>query len=216
MTSIIAGKNSPELFDYLSHRRSVPVRDLTGPGPDEAQIKSILAAACRVPDHGKLFPWHFIIFHGEARLKMGAVLKDALSRKDPSAPAEKLQQEESRFMRAPVVVAVISRIRPAKHPRWEQYLSAGAACQNLCLAANALGFGTNWLTEWCAFDPHVHQALGLDSRDRIAGFIYIGNIANMPDERPRPDPQALTSWWDGTSPLNRGDGYDKSEFKLPE
>lgn len=216
MSDLIAGKQSAELIDYLARRRSAPVKDMTGPGPDEEQIKKIIAAASRVPDHGKLFPWHFIVFRGDARAQMGTLLKDALLQKEPDALPEKLTQEESRFLRAPVVIAVISRIRPAKHPRWEQYLSAGAACQNLCLAANALGFGTNWLTEWCAFDKNVHQALGLDDRDRIAGFVYIGNAAKTPEERPRPNAGLLTTWWDGKSPLMRGDDYDKTEFKLPE
>ncbi len=216
MTELIAGKQSAELIDYLSRRRSAPVKDMTGPGPDDEQIKTIIKTASRVPDHGKLFPWHFIVFRGDARAKMGALLKDALLLKEPDAIPEKLAQEEARFMRAPVVIAVVSRIRPAKHPRWEQYLSAGAVCQNLCLSANALGFGTNWLTEWYSFDKNVHQALGLDDRDRIAGFVYIGNIEKSPEERPRPDADLLTTWWDGKSPLAKGDSYDKTEFKLPE
>lgn len=216
MTELIAGKHSPELLDYLVRRRSAPVKDMGGPGPDHEQIRTIIAAASRVPDHGKLFPWHFIVFKDDARVKMGALLKDALQKKEPDAPAEKLTLEETRFLRAPVVIAVVSRIRPAKHPRWEQYLSAGAACQNLCLAANALGFATNWLTEWYAFDKNVHQALGLDDRDRIAGFIYIGTATKAPEERPRPDADQLTTWWDGTGALNRGDSYDKVEFKLPD
>lgn len=213
---LIAGKPSAELIAYLSHRRSVPLKDMQGPGPSHDQIEQILIAAMRVPDHGRLFPWHFIVFDGDARTKAGSLLKAAFLKKEPDAPPEKVAQEESRFLRAPVVIAVVSRIRPAKHPRWEQYLSAGAACQNLCLAANAMGFGTNWLTEWCAFDPHVHQSLGLDERDRIAGFVYIGNVAKTPEERPRPDPSLLTTWWNDKSPLQRGDSYDKTEFKLPD
>ncbi len=216
MSDLIAGKQSAELIDYLARRRSAPVKDMTGPGPDEQQIKTIIKTASRVPDHGKLFPWHFIVFQGDARAKMGALLKDALLLKEPDATPEKLALEEARFMRAPVIIAVVSRIRPAKHPRWEQYLSAGAVCQNLCLSANALGFGTNWLTEWYSFDKNVHQALGLDDRDRIAGFVYIGNIEKSPEERPRPDADLLTTWWDGKSPLAKGDSYDKTEFKLPE
>lgn len=213
---LIAGKPSAELTDYLNRRRSVPLKDMQGPGPSRGQIEQILSAAMRVPDHGRLFPWHFIVFEGNARTNMGTILKTAFLKKEPEAPPEKIAQEEARFLRAPVVIAVVSRIRPAKHPRWEQHLSAGAACQNLCLAANAMGFGTNWLTEWCAFDPHVHQALGLDDRDRIAGFVYIGSVAKTPEERPRPDPSLLTTWWNEESPLQRGDSYDKTEFKLPD
>lgn len=216
MTALITGKISAELIDYLSRRRSAAVKDMTDPGPDDEQIKAIIKIAARVPDHGKLFPWHFIVFRGDARMKMGSLLKNALLQKEPEAPLEKLAIEEKRFMRAPVVIAVISRLRPAKHPRWEQYLSAGAVCQNLCLSANALGFGTNWLTEWCAFDKNVHQALGLDDRDRIAGFIYIGHTEKPPEERPRPDTDQITTWWDGKSPLMKGGDYDKTEFKLPD
>lgn len=216
MSNLIAGKKSAELLDYLRHRRSVAAKDLQDPGPTAEQIETILTAAMRVPDHGKMFPWHFIVFHGEGRTKMGTLLKEALLKKEPAAPAEKAAQEEARFLRAPVVIAVVSRVRPGKHPRWEQILSAGAACQNLCLAANAMGYATNWLTEWYAYDVHVRQGLGLDERDQIAGFIYIGTASTIPEERPRPDARLLTSWWGQDQPLQRGDSYDKSEFKLPD
>lgn len=215
MTELIAGKYSPELLDYLTRRRSVPVKDMTEPGPTDEQIKTIISAACRIPDHGKMFPWYFIVFRGDTRIQMGKILKTALLKKEPDAIQEKLIQEENRFLRAPVVIAIVSRIRPGKHPQWEQILSAGAAGQNLCLAANALGFGTNWLTEWYAYDENVRQALGLDDRDRIAGFIYIGTPGKMPEERPRPDPALLTTWWNGQTSPNRGDNYDKTEFALP-
>lgn len=215
MTELIAGKYSPELLDYLTRRRSVPVKDMTEPGPTDEQIKTIISAACRIPDHGKMFPWYFIVFRGDTRIQMGKILKTALLKKEPDAIQEKLIQEENRFLRAPVVIAIVSRIRPGKHPQWEQILSAGAAGQNLCLAANALGFGTNWLTEWYAYDENVRQALGLDDRDRIAGFIYIGTPGKMPEERPRPDPALLTTWWNGQTSPNRGDSYDKTEFVLP-
>lgn len=216
MTNLIAGKKSAELLEYLTHRRSVAAKDLNAPGPDDEQIKTILSTASRVPDHGKMFPWHFIVFRGEARTKMGAILKEALLKKEPEAPLEKIAQEEARFLRAPVVIAVVSRIRPGKTPRWEQILSAGAACQNLCLAANSLGFATNWLTEWHAYNDHVRAALGLDSRDQIAGFIYIGTPEKIPEERPRPDAALLTSWWGSDALLNRGDNYDKTELTLPD
>ncbi len=215
MTNLIAGKKSTTLLEYLTHRRSVAAKDLAEPGPTDEQIKAILAAASRVPDHGKMFPWHFIVFRGDARAKMGTILKESLLKKEPDAPPEKIAQEETRFLRAPVVIAVVSRIRPGKHPQWEQILSAGAACQNLCLAANALGFGSNWLTEWYAYDENVHQGLGIDERDRIAGFIYIGSVGKMPEERPRPDNTLLTTWWEGQEKLTRGDEYDKDGFSLP-
>ncbi|MFN3828037.1 MAG: nitroreductase [Micavibrio sp.] len=217
MSDVIAGRRDPALLEYLARRRSVPLRDLCEPAPDRAQIEILLKTAMRVPDHGKLFPWHFIVFEGEARTRIGEIMKKAFIKRDPDAPAEKVTQEQEKFLRAPLVIAVISRIRPAKHPRWEQILSAGAACQTLCLTANAMGFGANWLTEWPAYNQDVKAALGLDARDQIAGFIYIGSIARQPEDRPRPDPALLATWWQGPeTPLNRGDSYDKNEFKLPE
>lgn len=211
MPDIIAASSSPEVLDYLLRRRSVPVKMLRGPGPDEEQIQTILRAASRVPDHGKLHPWHFIVFSGSAREQAGKILRRIWRDQEPEADPAKLELEEGRFMRAPVVIAVVCRLRPGKAPAWEQTLSAGAACQTLCLAANALGFGTNWLTEWYAYSRAFYREISLDERDRIAGFMYIGMPAQQPSERERPDTGALTTFWKPGAALKRGDSYDRAD-----
>ncbi len=205
-----------EALDLLLTRRSVKAADLTAPGPTPEQIDVLISAAARVPDHGKMFPWHFMIFEGDAQTQAGAEIARLFRRKNPEAPAEAVALEQNRFRRAPMVIGVVSRLRPGKHPRWEQYLSAGAACQNLCLAANALGFGTNWLTEWYAYDPAFREFLGLDARDNVAGFIHIGTPAKKPEERDRPDLTRIVTCWRPGTALNKGDSYDKAAFPFPE
>lgn len=216
MTDIIAAKPSAELLDYLLKRRSVPIKTMTGPGPDAAQVKTILQAASRVPDHGKLFPWYFIVLQGDARAKAGAILEQAWRRREPEAAPAKLELERDRFLRAPVVITVVSRIRESKNPVWEQILSAGALCQNLCLAANALGFGSNWVTEWYAYDETVRAAFGLDARDNFAGFVYLGTPKEPPAERDRPDLDQLVTFWEPEGALRKGDQYGKQGLGLPE
>jgi nitroreductase len=213
--ALAAAEPSPELLDYLLKRRSVSIKLLKEPGPDRAQIETILRAAARVPDHGRLFPWYFIVFAGEARLQAGALLKKAWLAEEPAAMPARLDLESERFLRAPAVIAVISRIREGKHPAWEQILSAGAAGQNLCLAANALGFGTCWVTEWYAYSETFRRGLGLDERDNIAGFIYIGAPSEMPAERDRPDPAQITTFWTPGQTLNKGSGYGQAGAGLP-
>lgn len=210
MSDVIAAKASPGTLDYLLRRRSVPVKDLGAPGPSREQIRTILTAAARVPDHGRLFPWRFLVFEGQARAQAGEILRRAFAAREPEAVKAKLDLEAERFLRAPLVIGVVSRPRPAKHPEWEQVLSVGAACQNLCLAANVLGFGTIWLTEWYAYDENVRAGFGLDSRDRIAGFIYVGTPHTLPEERERPDIDRLTTFWTPDAISARGDEYDKA------
>ena len=204
--NLVFAKKSPEMLDYLLHRRSVSAKTLRDPGPDRAQIDTILKAAARVPDHGKMFPWYFIVFEGDARRKAGEIFRTAWEKRDPAAEPAKLDLEAEKFLRAPTVIALVSRIRPGKHPAWEQILSAGAAAQNLILAANSLGFGVNWLSEWIAFDGHVKAGLGLDARDNIAGFFYIGTPSEAPQERDRPDLANLVTYWNGNAPV-KGDQY---------
>ena len=178
---------APEAIDLLLSRRSGSAKAMTGPGPSPDELATILKAAARVPDHGKLFPWRFIIFEGEARVRMGKLMVEALCETE-KVTEERAVTEAARFLRAPVVVAVVSRTREAiPIPEWEQILSAGAVCQTLLIATHALGYVANWLTEWCAYNAIVKEKLGLKPGERIAGFIYIGKSAALLEERVRPD-----------------------------
>ncbi|HEY1708296.1 MAG TPA: nitroreductase [Rhizomicrobium sp.] len=188
-TTETLNKPAPDAIDLLLTRRSGSAKAMTGPGPDSEQLQQILQAAARVPDHGKLFPWRFIVIEGEARGRFGLMLAGCLQETDPGAASEeRLAIERGRFERAPVVVAVVSRVREQiPIPVWEQELSAGAVCQTMLIAAHALGFTASWITEWCAFHPLVQERMGLKPGERIAGFIYIGHPALPLEERVRPD-----------------------------
>jgi nitroreductase len=179
---------SNSVFDFLASRRSVKPQMLAAPAPDANQLRQILTVAARVPDHKKLVPWRFIVFEGEARRAIGEVFADACRAEDKMEPSEvRLETERQRFLRAPMVIAVVSRIKPTPGaPEWEQILSAGAASFNLCLAANALGYGTCWITEWIAYSPRVRSALGLGESERIAAFVYIGTPSERQEDRERP------------------------------
>jgi nitroreductase len=187
---------SNPVIDHLLARRSVSANALGDPGPDEAELALILTAAARVPDHKKLVPWRFVLFQGEARAAFGRALAEACRAEESNANDFRLETEAKRFLRAPLVVAVISRVQDTKAaPEWEQVLSAGAACMNLVNAAAALGYGVQWVTEWCAYSPAVRRALGLAAHERVAGFIYIGRAKEKPDERERPALADIVSSW---------------------
>jgi len=176
----------PEALDLLKTRRSVKPIELSGPGPTATELDMLLTVASRVPDHGKLTPWRFIVFDGEARLKAGAAIETIFKTDNPAATADQIAFERNRLARAPLVVAVVSRAAPhVKIPEWEQVLSAGAAAMNLVTAAHALGFAANWITEWYAYDRRVLDALGLSPHEKIAGFVHIGRPAKPPEDRPR-------------------------------
>jgi nitroreductase len=174
-------------IDLLRTRRSLKPVELAGPGPSPADLDTLLTIASRVPDHGKLTPWRFIVFEGEARLKAGEAIAAAFVAKYPDAKPEQIDYERKRLARAPLVVAVVSRAAPhVKIPEWEQVLSSGAAAMNLVIAAHALGFGATWITEWYAYDRSVLDALGLAPNEKISGFVHIGRPAQVPEDRPRP------------------------------
>ncbi|MBX9933908.1 MAG: nitroreductase [Methylobacterium sp.] len=181
-------------LDLLRARRSVPPLNLNEPGPSRTELDAILTIASRVPDHGKLAPWRFIVIEGEARTRIGAVIAKAYAADHPEADAARLDIEQRRLAHAPCVVAVVSRAGPhIKIPEWEQVLSAGAATMNLVVAANAAGFSTAWLTEWFAYDRRVLDALGLEPRERMAGFVHIGRAKEVPPDRPRPELDAIVT-----------------------
>lgn len=183
-------------LEFLRRRRSVPSRLLGEPGPDAAQLRAMLAEAVRVPDHGKLAPWRFLAVRGAARLALGEVLAARCRERDPDAAEAVVEKDRQRFSQAPLVLAVIARTTPGhKVPEREQLLSGGALCFALLQAAQALGFGAQWLTGWAAYDPVVCARLGLGENESVLGFIHLGTPSDAAPERQRPDPDALLGEW---------------------
>jgi nitroreductase len=184
------------VLELLATRRSVKPDKLAAPAPSGAELDRILTIAARVPDHKKLVPWRFMVFEGEARAAAGELFVAACKAEENEPSHVRLETERTRFLRAPLVVAVISRVakRPGA-PEWEQILSAGAAAFNLCLAANAAGYGTNWLTEWIAYSPAVRAGLGLAENERVVAFVHIGTAMEKPEERERPNLADIVTRW---------------------
>lgn len=182
----------------LDARRSVPAKQLGEPGPDPDTLLRMLASAVRVPDHGKLVPYRFLRIAGDARHSLGAFLAERSQQRDPQVAQAQLDKDRQRFSHAPVIITVVASPRPSpKVPEQEQLMTAGCVCFALLQAAQALGFGAQWLTAWMAFDPAVHAHLGLAEGERIAGFIHIGTPKTAAPERDRPDPAALLQDWVG-------------------
>ena len=185
---------APHALDLLLSRRSGSAKAMSEPGPSQEQLAAILKAGARAPDHGKLFPWRFIVFEGDGRERFGRMLGEILEAEGERE--RQIDEETKRFLRAPVVIGVISAAREShKIPVWEQELSAGAVCQNLLIAAHASGFVGNWITEWYAYHPKVKERLGLKPGERVAGFIYIGTSAVELEERPRPEMDKIVSYF---------------------
>lgn len=179
----------------IATRRSGKAREMAEPGPDAGQLADILAAAARVPDHGKLFPWRFVVIENRAAFADGLMAAYRAGKPD----AGRLEQDAVRqfAVQAPCLVVVLSSPRPSHIPVWEQELSVGALCQNLCIAAHAHGFVANWLTGWAAYDQRVLALIGGTAGERIAGFFYLGSQGRPLEERPRPDMAAITTRWAG-------------------
>jgi len=185
---------APATIDLLLSRRSGSAKAMKDPGPSQQQLAQILQAGARAPDHGKLFPWRFIVFEGAGRQRAGDILAEVMQAEGERE--RQVEEERARFLRAPAVIGVVSAAREQhKIPVWEQELSAGAVCQNILTAATALGFVGNWITEWYAYHPAVKQRLGLKAGERIAGFIYLGTAAEELEERPRPDMDRIVTFF---------------------
>lgn len=186
----------PDALQLLKTRRSVKPIELGGPAPDTAEVDTLLTIASRVPDHGKLAPWRFIVFAGEARNAAGEAIADVFRADRPDATPDQIEFERNRLARAPLVVAVVSRAAPhVKIPEWEQQLSAGAAAMNLVNAAYAMGFAASWITEWYAYDRRVLDRFGIERTERIAGFVHIGRPIRNPDDRARPALADIVTWY---------------------
>ena len=184
-------------LELLNQRRSVPSRQLGEPGPDDAQLRQLLSAAIRVPDHGKLTPWRLLVIRGDARARLGGALAAMHLRHEPDAPSSVIEKDRDRFNFAPLIVAVIARIE-ADHPKipaQEQLLSAGCVAYNLLLGAQEQGFGAQWLTGWSAYDREAATLLGLSKSERIVGFVHMGTAREPAPERTRPALESVVSEW---------------------
>ena len=187
---------NPAALDFLLTRRSRPAKTLAGPVPDRAALETLLCAAARTPDHGKLEPWRFIVLTNAAmpRLSQAAQARGEALGLDP----EQIAKGRAQFDQGNLAVAVIEVQKPSeKIPALEQTYSAGAVCLALLNTALAAGWGANWLSGWPSHDREfMRTALGLEGHERIAGLIHIGTETSTPPERPRPDLGAITSWVD--------------------
>lgn len=187
-------EGSAETLSLLSGRRSSSPQTMTGPGPNAAELNDLLRLAARVPDHGKLAPWRFVILEGEGKRRFVEGLAAMAGRQDQP---DKAQAVLAKIATPPLTVAVISAPQPGKIPVWEQELSAGAVCMTLLIACQAMGFAASWITDWYAFDPEALALLGVEDGERVAGFVHIGTAGEAPLERVRPDLSTLVSRWSG-------------------
>ena len=188
--------NDLDLLRALDNRRSVPAKQLSGPGPDESTLQRMLRSAVRVPDHGKRVPFRFLVLRGDDRHVLGERVAARGIELFPEAGPSAVEKDRTRFSHAPIIVAVIARLGPdEKIPEFERTLTAGCVCFALLQAAQAFGFGAVWLTGWPAYDEQVKQWLGLAAEERITGFIHIGTPKLEAPERDRPDPADLTQIW---------------------
>jgi nitroreductase len=188
--------DTSSVLAFLKSRKSASAKAMTGPGPSADQISEILDVAVRVPDHGKLAPWRFVLFEGDARAKVGEKFAEVWAKNNPAHGADSLAFQRGLFMRAPMVLAVVSTAAShGKIPMWEQQMSSAAVCYNIVLAATAMGFAAQWQSDWVVYDAGTKAAMGVRDAEQVAGLIYIGQSSVPLEDRPRPDAQALLTRW---------------------
>jgi nitroreductase len=188
--------DASSVLNFLKTRKSGSAKALGSPGPTAHQLNEILEIAVRAPDHGKLNPWRFILFEGEARTEIGKEFARRWLELHPDHGAASVAFHGGLFLRAPTVIAVVSTAAPhGKIPEWEQLLSSAAVSYNIVLAATAMGYHVQWQTDWVAYDGQACAAMGLTATEKITGFVYIGTSTVELEDRPRPDPQSLLTRW---------------------
>tara|TARA_B110000444_G_scaffold241688_1_gene258326 strand:- start:994 stop:1575 length:582 start_codon:yes stop_codon:yes gene_type:complete len=190
-------KNDGDCLALLHSRRSVVARQMTEPGPTDSELREILEAAIRVPDHGKLNPWRLCVFSGRSREQLGIIMSESYLLENEGSSENVARNLLDYPVQAPVMIAVLSTPSPdnGKIPLWEQQLSAGAICQNVLIASTAMGFACQWLTGLGAYSAGVHRYLNMNEGDQIAGFIFIGSSDGDLKERPRPIFEQVVSFF---------------------
>jgi nitroreductase len=184
---------APEVLEFLARRRSASALTLREPAPGAEEMDVLFRLATRVPDHGKLAPWRFVVAEGAGKVRLTERLEALAQAKGDASLAAKL----GKLKVPPLAVFVIAAPKPGDIPEWEQLLSAGAVCTTLLYAALAMGYGANWITDWYSYDQQAGEIIGLKPGERVAGCVLIGTPREPPLERDRPQPQALVSRWQG-------------------
>lgn len=195
--AVVEDQTSSEVLRFLALRRSASAMTLAEPAPSAQELGELLRLATRVPDHGKLAPWRFIVLNGVDKAAFAGKLESLAQSRDDVKAIAKL----AKLKASPLCVAVIASPREARIPEWEQLLSAGAVCTTLLYAALAMGFGGNWITDWYAYDTEAVAILGLKASERVAGFIMLGTPREPPMERERPEVSPLVSYWSAEATL---------------
>lgn len=186
------------IIEFMLARNSAPIPELREPAPNDAEIQTMITIAARVPDHGRLEPWRFILYRGQARHQIGERLAALAEQREGPLTEGRRNQELTRFSRAPLVIGVVSSPKEnMKIPQWEMFLSGGAAAMNLIVAANGLGYKTNWITNWYSDVEEGRRILGLAPHERVVGFVHIGSYDGDVPERPRPDVTKLYDDYSG-------------------
>jgi nitroreductase len=189
-----------ETIELLTTRQSIGADFMTGPGPSDEDLRKILSAGLRVPDHGRLFPWRIQVLRKDAQAKLAEVYVARYRHLNPEARDNQVEHERRRPQRAPVLLVVSNRLQPGhKIPVLEQTLSGGALCMNILNAAHALGYVAQWVTGWPAYDAEIQRALGVPEGSQIIGFIHIGSPAGPPKERIRATLSEVVSEWGGAA-----------------
>ncbi len=184
--------DTSSVLAFLKSRKSASAKAMTGPGPSKAQMDEILEIAVRVPDHGKLAPWRFILIEGEGRARMGQGFAEIWAKNNPTHGAETSEFQRGLFMRAPIILVVVSTATVhGKIPVWEQQMSSASVCYNAVLAATALKFAAQWQSDWVAYDEAAKAVMGVAAHERVSGIIYIGTSSVELEDRPRPDVSSL-------------------------
>ena len=189
---VYVARPSPDTLALMARRRSASAPVLTAPAPSAEELNELLRLAARAPDHGKLFPWRFVILQGDAKAAL-VVQLERLAADQPKP--DKAAAALAKLRNPPLTVAVISRVIECNIPEWEQVLSSGAVCQNMLIAADAMGYGANWITDWYSYDERATRLLGLEPHERVAGFVHLGTLPEPPQERVRPEIDKLVTVW---------------------
>ena len=189
------GKAVKEVLNFFKNRRSVSVNFISEPGPNKDQLTEILKMGVRCPDHGRLEPWRILVISEEnAKMKIVSAM-DKIGRKR-DMDTDKLEKSKSRFLKSPVILAVIASPKEGRIPIEEQILSAGALCMCILNAALANGWGANWLTGWMANDKELGRlAFNTSKNEFVAGYLYVGSFDESSTDRPRPQLEKKISYF---------------------